>query len=463
MSLMDDISSGESDRLEFKEIPNDNSDRWIKTAVAFANCRGGRILFGVSNSRTVRGLDGNLFAMRDSIADAVASSCIPPLPAQVSITTVDGKPIIVLEVQEGIQTPYYIKSKGDVEGVYVRYDATTRIADEYALQDMRVEGSGKSYDSCVCRGLKVTTEEIDALCKRMYELAVENANGETERKLIKPVTSAQLVKWGVLRDIGGELRPTNAFALLTDSDRIAPVVKCGLFRGTTRAVFLDRRQFESAVQDQIEDAYKYVLSKINLRASFPNVRRKDTYEIPPGVIRELIANAVLHRTYVNAEASPITVAIYDDRLEITSPGKLKRGVTVAKMMEGCSDCRNEALALALSYMNIIEDWGSGIPRIREELREAGLRDLVIEDWPNAVRVTIYRQVAETGGKCGGASDRRMRIVELMLENPQMDVSAIVSAVGGGKRTIEREIAALKKMGVIRRKGTFGGRWEVLKS
>ena len=118
---------------------------------------------------------------------------------------------------------------------------------------------------------------------------------------------------------------------------------------------------------------------------------------------------------------------------------------------------------ANEYMNIIEDWGSGIPRIREELREAGLRDLVIEDWPNAVRVTIYRQVAETGGKGEGASDRRARIVALMVENPQIDVPAIVSAVGGGKRTIEREIATLKKMGVIRRKGTFGGRWEVLKS
>ena len=99
---------------------------------------------------------------------------------------------------------------------------------------------------------------------------------------------------------------------------------------------------------------------------------------------------MVHRSYVNAEASPITVAIYDDRLEITSPGRLKRGVTIEKMLEGCSDCRNEALALALSYMNIIEDWGSGIPRIRQELKEAGLRDLVIQDWPNAVRSIIYR-------------------------------------------------------------------------
>ena len=417
MNLMDEIRNGETERLEFKEVPNDRADKWLKTVVAFANCRGGRILFGVSNSREVKGLDGDLFAIKDSISDAVASSCTPSVPIQVGITTVAGKPIVVLEVYEGVQTPYYIKSKGDVDGVYVRYDATTRIADEYALQDLRVEGSGRSYDSRVCRGLSATVDDIDALCKRMYELALVNAANDAERNLTRPVTKAQLVKWGILRDVGGELRPTNAFALLTDSERFSPVVKCGLFRGETRAVFIDRRQFVLPVQDQIEEAYKYVLSKINLGASFPNVHRKDTYEIPPGVIRELIANAVLHRTYVNAEASPITVAIYDNRLEITSPGKLKRGVTVEKMLQGCSDCRNEALALALSYMNIIEDWGSGIPRIRRMLAEAGLRDLVIEDWPNAVRVVVYRKEnsappSDTGtgsdGKssvCGGTKSR----------------------------------------------------------
>ncbi len=390
MNLIDEIKNGESERLEFKEIPNADSGRWLKTAVAFANCRGGRILFGVSNAGEIKGLDGNLFAIKDAIADALSNSCRPPLPAQIGITTVEGKPIIVLDVEEGLQTPYFIKAKGDTDGVYVRFDATTRIADEYALQDLRIDGTGRSYDSRECRGFKVTEKEIDALCARMYDVAVENAKDDAERKLVKPVKPTQLVKWGILQNVKGQLRPTNAFALLTDDDHLSPVVKCGLFRGKTRAVFVDRRQFVMAVQDQIEEAYKYVLSKINLGASFPNVHRKDTYEIPPGAIRELIANAVVHRSYVNAEASPITVAIYDDRLEITSPGRLKRGVTVEKMLEGCSDCRNEALALALSYMNIIEDWGSGIPRIRQELKEAGLRDLVIQDWPNAVRSIIYR-------------------------------------------------------------------------
>ena len=461
MKLVEEIKRGESERLEFKEIPNDRSDKWLKTVVAFANCRGGRILFGVSNARQVKGLDGNLFAIKDSISDAVASACTPPISIQASITTVESKPIIVLEVQEGRQTPYYIKAKGEVDGVYVRYDATTRIADEYALQDLRVEGSGKSYDSRVCRGFKVSSVEIDALCKRMYELAQQNVTNDEERKLIKPVTAAQLAKWGILHDDGGELRPTNAFALLTDSDCILPVVKCGLFRGTTRAVFIDRRQFVLPVQDQIEEAYKYVLSKINLGATFPNVHRKDTFEIPPGAIRELIANAVLHRTYVNAEASPITVAVYDDRLEITSPGKLKRGVTVAKMIEGCSDCRNEALALALSYMHIVEDWGSGIPRIRRMLREAGLRDLVIEDWPNAVRVVVYRPAAgttsgnvrpapqpELEGAVGAQSGRSRGAVG--AQSPKNECLKLLMYAELGRKTIAQKLGTSSRAGHLSR-------------
>ena len=234
-----------------------------------------------------------------------------------------------------------------------------------------------------------------------------------------------------------------------------------------------------AVQDQIEEAYKYVLSKINLGATFPNVRRKDTYEIPPGAIRELIANAVVHRSYVNAEASPITVAIYDDRLEITSPGRLKRGVTVEKMLEGCSDCRNEALALALSYMNIIEDWGSGIPRIRQELKEAGLRDLVIQDWPNAVRTIIYRKgvkpvnvpvnVSVKSSQKGsqkssqkGSQKSSQKILETLRQNPNMSTTELAEQIGISRRAVAKHVAVLQSFGVLRRIGPDkGGHWEVV--
>ena len=422
--LVEDIARGESDQLEFKEVPNRDSSKWLKTVVAFANCRGGRIVFGVTNERKVVGIRGDIFAAKDAIADAVASACTPPIPIEMCVSTIEGKPVIVVEVAAGRQTPYFIKAKGEVDGTYVRFDATTRLADEMALKSLRVDGSGKGYDEACCRGLEVSDADVEKLCQRMHQVALGNASNADERKLIKPVRAAQLVKWGVLRPSRSGFVATNAYALLVGSDLFAPAVKCAVFRGETRSVFLDRRQFGGPVDEQIENAYMYVLSKINLGSVFgEGIRRKDVYEIPPSAIREIIVNAVAHRNYVNGEESPITVALYDDRLEVTSPGKLPNGITVAKMLDGCSECRNKALAQALAYMNIIEDWGSGIPRICGDLKDAGFKGLEIIPWPNAVRIVIRRRKnentwrqsrpkgAKEGAKEGAVSCRILSAVE----------------------------------------------------
>lgn len=463
--LIDDIKNGENDQMEFKEVPNRDSAKWLKTVVAFANGRGGRIVFGVANDRRVVGLKGDLFAMKDAIADAVAEACEPPVSAEMCVSTIEGKPVIVLEIAAGRQTPYYIKAKGDADGVYVRFDATTRTADEMALKALRVDGTGKGYDEMICRTLTVSEADVSFLCQRMHQVALDNARNEDMRRLVRPVKVAQLVKWGVLKSVGKAYDATNAYALLTGNDLFAPVVKCAVFKGTTRSIFIDRREFGGPVDGQIEEAYKYVLSKINLRSVFgEGIHRQDVYEIPPSAVREIIVNAVAHRNYVNGEESPITVALYDDRLEVTSPGKLPYGITVAKMREGCSECRNKALAQALAYMNIIEDWGSGIPRISADIKDAGLRDLEISAWSNAVRMVIYRQFPPTDGGNGGGSrcvtDREEKILSLMRENPHISVSAIVAATGVGKRSIERVIAKMKSMGMIERIGTFGGVWKI---
>lgn len=89
-------------------------------------------------------------------------------------------------------------------------------------------------------------------------------------------------------------------------------------------------------------------------------------------IRELIINAMVHHSYL--DHGTIQVAVYDNRLEITSPGKLPMGQTMERMKEGYSKIRNEALAHAFAYMNLIEHWGSDIPRIIEKVKAAGLRE-----------------------------------------------------------------------------------------
>ena len=118
------------------------------------------------------------------------------------------------------------------------------------------------------------------------------------------------------------------------------------------------------------------------------IYRQDVYEIPPDAIRELIINAMVHRSYL--DHGTIQVAVYDNRLEITSPGKLPMGQTMERMKEGYSKIRNEALAQAFAYMNLIEHWGSGILRILDKVKAAGLQEPEFIGGEVDLRINIYR-------------------------------------------------------------------------
>ena len=161
-----------------------------------------------------------------------------------------------------------------------------------------------------------------------------------------------------------------------------------MFKGKTRAVFVDKREYGGPLWKQVDDAFQFVLRNIHLGAKLEGIYRKDIYELPPDSIRELIINAVMNCSYL--QNSHIQVAIYDDRLEITSPGGLMSGVTLDKMKEGYSKIRNRALAHAFSYMNLIEAWGSGIPKLMEAMREYGLREPEFRDMEIGFRINLYR-------------------------------------------------------------------------
>ena len=124
-------------------------------------------------------------------------------------------------------------------------------------------------------------------------------------------------------------------------------------------------------------------------ATIVGIYRQDVYEIPPDAIRELIINAMVHRSYL--DHGTIQVAVYDNRLEITSPGKLPMGQTMERMKEGYSKIRNEALAHAFAYMNLIEHWGSGIPRIIDKVKAAGLQEPEFIGGEVDLRINIYRR------------------------------------------------------------------------
>ena len=106
MSLKDEIAKGEGYSLEFKRLPNEDRGKYLKTVVAFANGKGGRILFGVANDRTIVGIPAeDLFTEMDGITNSITDSCEPKIAFDLGVENIDGKAIIVLEVFAGSNCP----------------------------------------------------------------------------------------------------------------------------------------------------------------------------------------------------------------------------------------------------------------------------------------------------------------------------------------------------------------------
>ena len=199
--------------------------------------------------------------------------------------------------------------------------------------------------------------------------------------------------WGILKRQEGTVFATNAFVLLnSDKFRFARI-QCARFKGTERVVFIDKREFAGPLYEQIEEAYQFVLKHINLGAEISGLIRRETYELPIGSIRESIVNAVTHRNYM--ENSCIQVAVYDDRVEISSPGMLYGDLDIDSIKKGKSKIRNKGIAEVFNRMKIIEEWGTGISRIISGCKEYGLPEPEFMEFGDSFRVNIFRKPENT--------------------------------------------------------------------
>ena len=466
------LFAGESKNIEYKVAVPKKSEKYMKTVVAFANGNGGKIVFGIDDKTLeIVGMDeDNIFKTMDAITNAISDSCEPRIRPDVTLQTVNDKTVIVVEILPGPMRPYYIKSEGMTEGTYMRVSGTTRPVEGYMLKELILEGQNRYFDSEPCRELQITDEDIQNLCKTMKETAIKNTWQNSEKAKIKDITKNTLLSWGILTEVHGEIFPTNAYALLTGQLRMQPIIQCGLFKGKDRAYFTDRKEFDGPIQNQVDAAYQYVLEKINMGMQIQGIYRQDVYELPTDSVRELIANAVAHRSYL--EPGNIQVAIFDDRLEVTSPGMLLNNVSIKKMMEGYSKPRNPAIANAFAYMKIIEKWGTGIPRIFRECRDYGLPDPELIDFDGDFRVNMYRNTAidyspRVNDRVNDkVNDRVNEIEEKILKfidnDPAITITQLSMELELSRKTIAAKLKTLKEKKMIERVGSSRkGYWKIL--
>lgn len=346
----------ETRTVEFKERV---TNTFLKTVSAFSNYEGGTIYFGIDDDGNVTGLPDIKQACLD-IENKVNDS-ISPQPVY-TIELQNHDQTIALVVRGGAQKPYLYKSKA-----YKRNDTATIEVDTLELSRLILEGKNIRFEELPCREQELSFSVLQRRLKETIQL--ETFNRDTLKTL------------NLYDDVNGY---NNAAGILADENCFPgiDIVKFGenISIIQKRSTF-DKRSVLEVYERSIEvfrDYYQYEVIQ--------GADRKKVEKIPEAAFREAIANAIIHRAW-DIEAQ-IRVSMYDDRIEMISPGGLPAGITEAEYLSGkLSVLRNRNLANVFYRLGFVEIFGTGITRIRQLYAE-GVRQPEFEVSAHTIRIVL---------------------------------------------------------------------------
>ena len=322
--------------------------------LAFLNTDGGTFYIGISNDGNVFGIEGDIDEIRSEIAEGFRESVTPDPTGLYTVEAEirDGRNVIAVTVERGTSIPYCYTEYGLVpRGVYVRieYNNIVMATHEYIRKMIRDNGPGDFMG------------ELSVEQNLTFEYA-ERVFGEKD------------IKFGDEQKKSLELilpdgRYTNLALVL--SDQCPYSTKTAIFEGLTKEKFKDHKEFTGSVLRQIEDVCTYIHVFNRLHTRFEGFTKIDNPDYPPAAITESYINSLLHRDY--SATGSVLVNMYDNRIEFMSLGGIMPGVTFDLMLAGVSVLRNEKLARIFSRLNIVEAFGTGIPRIFAAYEKSALK------------------------------------------------------------------------------------------
>jgi predicted HTH transcriptional regulator len=426
------LSRHEGKTLEFKRDATSPSGI-VRTIVAFANTAGGDIVIGVADrSRAVIGIADPL-QLEERLASIIADSIEPTLVPEIDIVSWRDKALLVLHVYPGPVRPYRVRSAEPGQGVYVRIGSTNRLADHHLALELGRSRSERSFDEETLPGLKKAEVDVEAV--------------RTAFEGVRDVrTESSLLSLRVLEKEGGRVVPTVGGILLFGKRRTQlypdAVIDAGRFAGSDRRAFVDSARFEEPLPTAVQYAMAFIKRNIANRLTVGEVRHVEVWQYPIEAVREILVNAVVHADY-SPSGSAIRVSIFDERIEIDSPGTLLPGLTVEDVRRGVSRTRNRVIARVFRELGMIEQWGTGIPRAIEACRSAGLPDPEIEELGFGLRVTLRaaRQAAEVD-----AMDAR--VIGALQAEKGLSTAEVAERIGRTTRATRDRLKGLVAAGLV---------------
>ncbi|KAF5434005.1 ATP-dependent DNA helicase RecG [Candidatus Methanophagaceae archaeon] len=436
------IHKGETESLEFKESLR-LKEELGQAISAFSNANGGSILIGISDAGTCIGVEIGRNTLEE-LANYIKRNTDPAIFPSMKTEQIENKEIVVIEVKVGSEKPVFFRNHA-----YKRVGKTNQRISSSEIRKLAKESGERIYwDEQVCEGVN-----FGDINERKVKWFLKDARKQRGLNLSEdaPIEEA-LMKLKLLRN--GKL--TNAALLLFFKEPMVlqSEVKCIRFSGNEPIKpYTDFQTIEGTVFDLVDKAEDFVLRNIrkSIRLVPGKVQREEKYEYPPDAIREAVVNAVAHRDYESP--SKVQVRIFDDRIEIWSPGTLPDVITIEDLRrEHVSVPRNPLLFKQLFWVKYVEDVGGGTLDMISQCRDWGIPEPVFEHISGAFVVTFRLPPTVGDLERLGLNERQIKAMDYIVKKGSISNKEYTSLNSISRKTATIDLTQLVTKGLLIRVG-----------
>ena len=465
MATLTQLLIAEATEYEFKSAIEMNKPRsWLKTISAFANGVGGSIYFGVSDDGEAVGLE-NPRQTAEKVSELIKARIEPAIKNVVlEPLRADGKDILRVQISGGANTPYYYTGDGS-KIAYYRIGNESAQAPAAVLNELLLKGLHQTFDALE------TKYRFSDYSYTLFEATYKQKTGSAIEKPRDYHSFSMLASDNMLTFVG---------ALFADQcpiyqSRVFCTRWNGLKKGGLYVDALDNDEFHGSAISLLTDALKFIRHNSSVKWKKTGTGRIEMPDYPSEAVHEAMVNALVHRDYM-IQGSEIHVDMYDDRLEIVSPGGMPDGKRIQDLNidDVSSIRRNPIICDTFSRLKLMERRGSGLRKI-------------IDQYPNDVEpsfrsteqsfiVTLpnlnYGKTSMPNGIDGGIENgiddgvekNTNKILNAIHANQKITQTKLVAETGLSLRTVARELKNLRDAGIIQRIGSDrSGYWAIIKS
>jgi len=428
----------EKQNVEYKSSWHDDYLKWI---CGFANAQGGQIYIGKDDKGNVVGLD-DYKSLMDVLPNKIKNHM--GITAEVNLLQESGKYFIEITVLP-YSVPISLRGRYYYRSGSVKQEMTGVTLNEFLLKH-----TGQTWDNVI--EPRASFDDID---ERTITIFLKKAEETGRLPDIAGLSTPELLEKLRLAE-NGQLKRAAVVLFGKDPGRFYPntFVKIGKFEDDDFTIRFQEVEEGNIIQ-VLDKVLRSLDHKFLIRSiSFEGMNRIETLEYPVAALREVLLNSLLHRTYMGA---PTQIRVYDTKLSVWSHGTLPDGITLDKLTKPHSSYpRNPILAEACFRGGYIDSWGSGIMKIMNSCKAAGLPTPMIEEDGGGIIVRLFKErFAIEELQKTGLNERQIKAVTYVKERGRITNKEYQEINKISERTASREILELVKANIIEQSGTFG--------